>query len=128
MIPRYPVFKLTLLLIGISLLWAPSGWANKIAKRMKARIPAIAQLKANGAVGENNKGYLEFKIKKPTQEDADLIAAENQDRSKVYSAIAKQQGTTAENVGKRRAAQIEKKAQPGEWVQNADGEWYRKPK
>ena len=128
MMPRYMVLKLTLLLIGISLLSSPSVWANQIAKRMKARIPAIAQLKAKGAVGENNKGFLEFKINKPTQEEADLIAAENKDRSKVYGAIAKQQGTTVENVGKRRAAQIEKKASPGEWVQNAEGKWYRKKK
>lgn len=128
MMPRYLFLKLALLLAVISLLWAPCGWANEIAKRMKERIPAITQLKSKGALGENNKGYLEFKSANPSKEDADLIAAENEDRSKVYSAIAKQQGTTAENVGKRRAAQIEKIAQPGDWVQNADGKWYRKPK
>ena len=126
--PRYSAFKLVLFITAICLLWTPDGWANEIAKRMKNRIPAIAQLKAKGAVGENNKGYLEFKIKEPAPKQAELINAENKDRAAVYTAIAKQQGTSPENVGKHRAAQIEQKARPGDWLQDSKGKWYRKPK
>jgi uncharacterized protein YdbL (DUF1318 family) len=45
---------------------------------------------------------------------------------KVYEAIAKQQGGTAELVGKRRAIQIAEKAETGEWLQNEQGAWYQK--
>ena len=86
---------------------------------------AIAKaLKAEGIVGEDNQGYLQFVGGK--KEKADVIAAENNDRKTVYAAIAKQQGTTAELVGKRRAMQIAKKANPGEWVQDASGKWIQK--
>jgi uncharacterized protein YdbL (DUF1318 family) len=52
-----------------------------------------------------------------------LVEAENEDRRKIYTAIAKQQGTTAALVGKRRALQIAGKADPGTMIQGADGKW-----
>jgi uncharacterized protein YdbL (DUF1318 family) len=101
-----------------------SAFADDIKTRMKQRLPVILELKAKGIVGENNAGYLEFIGAK--REKADVVAAENKDRKTVYTAIAKQQGTTAELVGKRRALQIAKKADPGEWVQDASGKWIQK--
>jgi uncharacterized protein YdbL (DUF1318 family) len=91
---------------------------------MKNRLPVLKELKAKGIAGEDNKGYVQFVGAK--KEKADVIAAENKDRKTVYAAIAKQQGTTAELVGKRRAIQIAKKANPGEWVQDASGKWLQK--
>jgi len=101
-----------------------SAFADDIKTRMKQRLPVIIELKTKGIVGENNAGYLEFIGTK--KEQADVVAAENEDRKTVYAAIAKQQGTTAELVGKRRALQIAKKANPGEWVQDASGKWLQK--
>ena len=101
-----------------------SAFADDIKTRMKQRLPVIIELKAKGIVGENNAGYLEFIGAK--REKADVVAAENEDRKTVYTAIAKQQGTTAELVGKRRALQIAQKANPGEWVQDASGKWIQK--
>jgi uncharacterized protein YdbL (DUF1318 family) len=60
------------------------------------------------------------------KEKKDVVAAENADRKKVYAAIAKQQGTTAELVGKRRALQIAKKAKAGTWIQDQSGKWNQK--
>jgi uncharacterized protein YdbL (DUF1318 family) len=54
------------------------------------------------------------------------VAAENKDRKTVYAAIAKQQGTKAEFVGERRALQIAKRANKGEWVQDSSGSWIKK--
>lgn len=101
-----------------------TAYADDIKARMKKRLPIILELKAEGIVGENNKGYLEFIGNKKA--NADIVAAENKDRQTVYEAIAKQQGTTAELVGKRRALQIANKANKGEWVQDADGQWQQK--
>ena len=101
-----------------------SASADDIKTRIKKRLPVIKELKAEGIVGEDNKGYVQFVGAK--EEKADVIAAENKDRKTVYEAIAKQQGTTAELVGKRRALQIAKKAAPGEWVQDAGGKWIQK--
>lgn len=98
--------------------------ASSIKARMKSRLPVIIELKEKGLIGENNRGLLEFVGDK--QEKAAVVAAENEDRKKVYEAIAKQQGTTAELVGKRRALQIIQKAGPGEWVQDESGKWIQK--
>lgn len=94
-----------------------------IKERMKARLPVINDLKARGIVGENNRGFLEFRGLK---EKADVVNAENADRAMVYEAIAKQQGTTADLVGKRRAIQIRELALSGEWLQDASGKWFKK--
>jgi len=114
---------LTFLVIGFFVLGG-SAFADNIKARMKNRLPVIKELKAQGIVGEDNKGYLQFVGGDKAK--ADVVAAENKDRKTVYAAIAKQQGTTAELVGKRRALQIAKKAAPGEWVQDANDKWIQK--
>jgi len=98
--------------------------AKEIRARMLARLPEIKVLKDKGLVGENNNGFLEFVGQQ--KEKQDVVAAENQDRKMVYEAIAKQQGTTLELVGKHRAIQISDKARSGEWLQDANGKWYQK--
>lgn len=114
---------LTLLLIG-TFMTGVSAFADDIKARMKNRLPVIKELKAKGIVGEDNKGFLQFVGGNKAK--ADVVAAENKDRKTVYAAIAKQQGTTAELVGKRRALQIAKKANSGEWVQDANAKWIQK--
>ena len=110
-------------LIG-TLMTALAASADDIKTRMKNRLPAIKELKAQGIVGEDNKGFLQFVGGKKAKPD--VVAAENKDRQTVYAAIAKQQGTTAELVGQRRALQIAKRANKGEWVQSTDGSWIQK--
>jgi hypothetical protein len=105
-------------------LFSASALGGDIKARMKARLPAIVQLKAAGIVGETNQGLLAF-VGVETQQQ-DLVAAENEDRKTVYAAIAKRQGTTADVVAKRRALQNAERARPGEWLQDAAGKWYQK--
>jgi uncharacterized protein YdbL (DUF1318 family) len=101
-----------------------SAFAGDLKERFKARLPIIKALKEKQIIGENNKGFLELITDK--KEKTDVVDAENSDRRKVYAAIAQQEGTTIEVVGIHRAAQIEKKADPGEWLQDARGRWYQK--
>ena len=114
---------LAFLMIGFWVLGV-SAFADDIKARMKNRLPVIKELKSQGIVGEDNAGFLQFVGDKKVS--ADVVAAENKDRLTVYKAIAKQQGTTAELVGKRRALQISKRAGSGEWVQDAGGNWVQK--
>lgn len=112
---------LSFILIGGASAFAGS---DKIKARMKERLPVITALKAEGVIGENNKGYLE--VIGGNQAKKNVINAENSDRKQVYTAIAKQQGTSVDLVGKRRAKQIANKAKPGQWIQDQSGKWYRK--
>ena len=100
--------------------------AKEIRARMLARLPEIKVLKDKGLVGENNNGFLEFVGRQ--KEKQEVVTAENRDREMVYKAIAKQQGTAVELVGKHRAIQIANKARPGEWLQDANGKWHQKSK
>jgi uncharacterized protein YdbL (DUF1318 family) len=118
------------ILIGLILL--SGAIANAIAfagsedikKRMLDRLPTIVSLKQQGIVGENNKGFLEFVGDIKTGKET--VEAENADRRTVYEAIAKQQASTVELVGTRRAIQIAETAQSGEWIQDSGGKWHQK--
>jgi uncharacterized protein YdbL (DUF1318 family) len=103
---------------------AENALAASLKERMKARLPQITQLKTEGIIGENNRGFLE--LRQQNLSAATLISTENQDRQTVYNAIAQQQHTSPEIVGQRRAAQIADRTATGTWLQNGNGEWYRK--
>ncbi|OGV47565.1 MAG: hypothetical protein A2017_11370 [Lentisphaerae bacterium GWF2_44_16] len=96
----------------------------EVKARMEKRLPSINALKAKGIIGENSKGFLAFVGQ--SKEGPDIVSAENADRAAVYAAIAKQQGTSADMVGSRRAIQIAQNAKPGEWLQDASGKWKKK--
>lgn len=114
----------TIFLLFVTFTLITTTYAEDVKARMQARIHAIKELKGKGLVGENNKGYLEFVGSERKGED--VVNAENNDRKEVYAAIAAQQGTSVDIVGKRRAEQIASKAAPGEWVQDANGKWIKK--
>ena len=103
---------------------AGNALAASLKERMKARLPQIIQLKTEGIIGENNRGFLELRHQNAAA--TTLISAENQDRQTVYNAIAQQQHTIPKIVGQRRAAQIAARAAAGTWLQNSNGEWYKK--
>ncbi len=116
--------KIGLLIVGLALALVAPACAQDIKARMRDRLPVIVELKAQGVVGEDNQGYLA--VLKDAGDKQGVVDAENQDRRKVYTAIAKQQGTTPVLVGQRRAMQIAQNADPGTMLQDADGHWRKK--
>ena len=119
---RYIAFPLVVLMLLCLTALTASGAGIK--ERMKERLPVIVALKSQGVVGENNKGFLEYRVGNRPQQA--VVDAENTDRGLVYAAIAKKQNVSPAVVGQRRALQIAQKAAPGEWLQNPNGQWYRK--
>jgi uncharacterized protein YdbL (DUF1318 family) len=81
-----------------------TAFADDIKARMKNRLPEIKQLKAQGIVGEDNKGYLQFVGGNKAK--ADVVAAENKDRKTVYTAIAKCQTAGNDSRACRKASRI----------------------
>jgi uncharacterized protein YdbL (DUF1318 family) len=96
-----------------------------VKQRMAQRLAAIDGLKGRGAVGENNRGFLEARGPLGGGDNG-VIAAENAARSTVYAALAAQTGSSAEQVGRARAKQIAQGSQPGVWVQDEGGGWRQK--
>lgn len=95
-----------------------------VRARMSQRLSQIDQLKASGALGENNRGLLE--VRDGGGDAASVAAAENQDRQIVYAELAKKTGSTAENVARARAKQIAQGSASGVWLQDESGNWYKK--
>ena len=120
-------FRLLALLVAFSPgVAAPSARAQDLGavkSRMAQRLSQLDQLKSKGAIGENNRGLVEAR---GADAAAAVIAAENGDREIVYAALAKQTGTSAEQVGRTRAKQIAAGSAGGVWVQKEDGTWQKK--
>ena len=114
-----------LMLIGmIFSLTATAVAGNGIKARMKARLPAIRELKDSRLAGENNQGFLEFL--ENAIENRGVVESENSDRRMVYDAIANQQGIQADAVGRLRAIKNAERARPGDMIQNKNGDWIQK--
>lgn len=113
-----------LALCALTLTVSAAESAAAIRQRMEQRLPQLDDLKARGAIGENNRGFVE--VRAAAGNAATLVADENRDREAVYALIAQQTGATAESVGRARAKQIAANARSGVWVQDEGGAWKKK--
>jgi uncharacterized protein YdbL (DUF1318 family) len=100
--------------------------AGDIRRRMEQRLGAIDTLKAQEAVGENNRGFLEVPPAAKGGGAGNVVAEENRDREAVYALIAKETGATADAVGRARARQIAAGSRAGVWIQDEGGAWKKK--
>jgi len=117
-------FRLTFLLVALVL--APvmirAEDLGAVRARMEERLPQIDTLKSSGALGENNRGFLEAR----SGDAGSVAAAENRDREAVYAELARRTGASTDSVGRARAKQIAANSAPGVWLQRESGEWYQK--
>jgi hypothetical protein len=99
---------------------------NQALENRRDRYDRLAELKKQGAVGENNRGYVEVLSGGEARSIAD---AENKDRRVIYQAIT-EQNTLGENalltVEKVFAQVQQEKAAPGDKIQAEDGRWISK--
>jgi len=116
-----------LIMVGVMILGAAlSAQGDPLKQRFIQRKPRIDAMKNQGLIGENNQGLLEVRAANVIDKDRAIVQAENADRRQVYQKIAADVGSDVVAVGKRRAAQIAQNAAPGHWLQDAEGNWYRK--
>jgi uncharacterized protein YdbL (DUF1318 family) len=99
--------------------------SQDLKARFLQRKPLIDAMKNRGAVGENNVGFLAFRGSVDERERR-VVEEENGDRRTVYLGIAGKHGVPVEEVGRRRAIKIAQISPPGHWLQDPQGNWYRK--
>ncbi len=85
---------------------------------------SLNALRASGAVGEGYDGYA--RVRKAGGGARSVVDAVNAKRRAIYAERAKEQGTTADQVGRVYAMQILTKAPAGTWFLKESGEWVRK--
>ena len=119
--------KIFILIAAFGLLGLPAFGqsAGELRSRMAARLSAIDDLKAKGAIGENNRGMVEVRDAAASTASA-VVADENRDREAVYAIIAKETGASPDSVGRARAKQIAGNSRSGVWVQDESGAWKKK--
>jgi uncharacterized protein YdbL (DUF1318 family) len=115
---------LAVLAVGLTTAIAIAQDLGAVKARIAQRLPQVDSLKAKGVLGENNRGFVESRGGDAAA--GAVIAEENSDRETVYAALAKQTGTSAEQVGRARAKQIAAASASGVWLQRDDGTWYKK--
>lgn len=124
----FPLFRTLVLALAMVIGFGSDASAAEelgaVKARMSQRISQIDQLKSTGAIGENNRGMLD--VRDGGGDAASVVSAENADRATVYAAIAKQTGSSADQVGRARARQIASGSAAGVWLQRENGEWYKK--
>ncbi len=120
-----------LVLLSVALLFGAAPVAlhaqdlGAVKARMSQRLSKLDALKSKGVLGENNRGFVELRGGNDPAV-GDVMAGENSDRGAVYAALAKQTGSTSEQVGRARAKQIAAGSASGVWLQHEDGSWYKK--
>jgi len=124
-IPRiFPLAGWILLLIMASSCLGASAIEAAKARSVE-RLPHIDELKLEGKVGENARGYLAER--KPLgPREAALVEDENEDRRILYASVAARTNESIDQVGKQRALRLAELAKEGIWLQNLDGIWYQK--
>ncbi len=96
-----------------------------IKQRILERVKSVDALKMSGAVGENNKGFLEQRAAlNPRQ--TKTMNEENSDRRALYAILGKRLGLSVTVVGQGRAESIRNKSAPEVWLQDPSGKWYQK--
>ena len=85
---------------------------------------SLNELRASGAVGEGYDGFA--RVRKAGGGARSVVDAVNAKRRAIYAKRAKEQGTTADQVGRVYARQILGKAPAGTWFLKESGEWVRK--
>ncbi len=85
---------------------------------------SLNALRASGAVGEGYDGFA--RVRKAGGGARSVVDAVNAKRRAIYGERAKEQGTTADQVGRVYAMQILGKAPAGTWFLKESGKWVRK--
>lgn len=103
------------------LLMATTTWAGVTNEQLAI----VKGLKRKGLVGEDNRGFLAYVTEQ--QVAVEVVDAVNAERLKAYQKIAREQQVEVAQVGRSRAGQLAAEAAAGEWIQEANGKWRKKP-
>lgn len=86
----------------------------------------LEQAKSSGAVGEQLNGYLGIVTSSPSAELRALVNEINTKRKAHYQSSAESASVTLEIFEQRMGQRLHERAAPGEYIQDANGQWRKK--
>ena len=87
---------------------------------------SLDEAKSSGLVGERTTGYLGIVTSSPDAELKNLVNRINEKRRALYQQRASKAGVTLDIMEMRIGQRLQEKAAPGEYIQDANGQWERK--
>lgn len=130
-----PFWKLDAAYAGIELKFMTPEVEKAISNR-GGRLDSIEELMKKNCIGENNRGYVEYRAcpaceKEPqlVEEAKRLIKEENQDRLIIYQTIVEQNNLSKDSLSlvEKIFSQVHQKNAPsGAFIQQDDGGWIKK--
>jgi uncharacterized protein YdbL (DUF1318 family) len=101
-----------------------------LVESRKSRYPQLAAAMAAGCVGERSDGLVAARPARACPPDLEsLLAAENHDRTRLFTTIVAQNGMPAADVARVHAGfarRNRERAPTGTWIQGEAGDWLRK--
>jgi uncharacterized protein len=82
--------------------------------------------KRDGLIGEKADGFVGIVVAKPSADVRALVDSVNAKRRASYEEIAKKNGTPLDAVAAVAGEKLTGRASRGEWVTDAQGNWYQK--
>lgn len=122
----WSIFMLSVALSASAASAAEPPTEAELKARFSERLDELRRLQDAGKLGETAEGYVKAVKGAGGQDVAQLIAAENADRRKLYALIAERTGETPVEVAKQAAIRNFRKAKPDHWLQLGTGQWAQK--
>jgi uncharacterized protein YdbL (DUF1318 family) len=102
------------------------GLVLLLALALPAASLELDAAKRDGLIGEKADGFVGIVVAKPSAEVRALVDSVNAKRRARYEEIAKKNGTLLDAVAAVAGEKLIQRASPGEWVTDAQGNWYQK--
>lgn len=113
-------------LVSIMSLSAFAQSKDEITAGMRDRYQALQQAKDNGLIGEAWTGLVNLVDSKAPADVQNLVSSENKDRVALFQIIARETGTSVEEVARQNRIRMYRLAEDNHFLQDQNRQWVRK--
>ncbi len=99
---------------------------DEITASMSARYQALLDAKGSGYVGETWTGLVGLVDPNAPSDVQNLVSTENSDRVALFQIIAKETGTSVEEVARQNRIRMYRLAEDNHFLQDQNRQWVRK--
>lgn len=99
---------------------------QKLTQSMQERYSKLLQAKDQGLVGEAWNGLVSVVQDNVPQDIRDMVEAENKDRRALFQIIAKETGTSVQEVARQNRIRMYRLAKDEHFLQDQNRSWVRK--
>lgn len=114
---------------GLTIILNTQGYARskeQVTSSMRDRYPALQEAKDAGYIGEAWTGLVALVDPDAPASVQSLVKAENNDRVDLFQIVAKETGTSVEEVARQNRIRMYRLAEDDHFIHNQNRQWVRK--